>query len=192
MSPARSLRISGGRLRGLKLEVPAGVRPTSGRLREALFDIWGGRLDGCRFLDLFAGSGAVGLEAASRGAASVRLVEGERRVLTVLARNRRRAGLEGVGELAARLPEELARRLPAGERFDLIFVDPPYGFAGLEAVLAGAAPRLAPGGEIAVEHGWREREAVAAPGLRVVDRRRYGDSGLTLLRPAVAAPGAAR
>ncbi len=182
MSPARRLRISGGRLRGLKIEVPAGIRPTSGRLREALFDIWGGRLEGAGFLDLFAGSGAVGIEAASRGAARVVMIEGDRGVLPILKRNRDLAGLEDLHVLSVVLPGELRRRLPPRERFDLIFADPPYGFAEHAALLASAEPHLAASGEIALEHRWHGGEPASADGLSAIRSRRYGESGLTLYR----------
>lgn len=181
MSAPPRLQIGGGQLRGLRISVPAAIRPTSGRLREALFNVWGGRLEGCRFLDLFAGSGAVGIEAASRGAARVLLVEGDAAVFAVMRRNRLRAGLEAVGELRTRLPGGLERRLPAGERFDLVFADPPYGFDEFGPLLAAVEPRLAAGGEIALEHRWRDGPPAASAGLVVVRSRRYGDSGLTLL-----------
>lgn len=181
MSAPRRLQIGGGSLRGLKIRAPGAIRPTSGRLREALFNIWAGRLGGCRFLDLFAGSGAVGIEAASRGAARVVLVEGERSAFAILRRNRQLAGLAGIEELSARLPDELERRLPPGERFDLVFADPPYGFERFTALLAAVEPRLAEGGEIALEHRWRDGPPETAAGLEILRSRRYGDSGLTLL-----------
>ena len=184
MSAPRRLQIGGGRLRGLKIRAPEPIRPTSGRLREALFNIWAGRLEDCRFLDLFAGSGAVGLEAASRGAARVLLIEGDRSAFAILRGNRQRAGVAGVDELCARLPDDLERRLPPGERFDLVFADPPYGFDRFAALLAAVEPRLAEGGEIALEHRWREGPPEVTAGLEIVRSRRYGDSGLTLLARA--------
>ena len=189
MTAARRLRIAGGSRRGLRLEAPAGIRPSSGRLREALFSIWAERLAGCRFLDLFAGSGAVGLEAASRGARRVLLVEGDRRVLPVLERNRRRAALPAAESLFCRLPAELRRRLPRGERFDLVFADPPYAFAGHAALLAAIAPRLAPGGEVALEHGRGAGEPEAPPALVARLHRSYGDSMLSIFELADAVPG---
>jgi 16S rRNA (guanine966-N2)-methyltransferase len=163
------VRIGGGERRGLKLRVPAGIRPTSGRLREALFDIWSWRVAGCTFLDLFAGSGAVGIEAASRGAARVVLVEGDRSVLTVLRSNQLRAGLPSV--------EIVQADLPGG-----IFADPPYGFAASRASLAAAARRLADGGEIAFERRWTDPDPIPPDGFLAVDSRRYGESGLSFLR----------
>lgn len=182
VSAQRRLRIIGGTLRGLAIQAPAGIRPTSARLREALFNLWAGRVVGSRFLDLFAGSGAVGIEAGSRGAARVLLVEGDRRVLAVLKKNRRLAGVAGVEELHARLPGELQRRLAPPDRFDLVFVDPPYGFAAFGPLLAVIEPYLAAAGEIAIEHRWRDGGPAAAAGLEVWRSRRYGDSGLTMIR----------
>jgi 16S rRNA (guanine966-N2)-methyltransferase len=176
------VRIGGGERRGLKLRVPAGIRPTSGRLREALFDIWSWRVAGCTFLDLFAGSGAVGIEAASRGAARVVLVEGDRSVLTVLRSNQLRAGLPSVEIVQADLPGGLERSLPVASRFDLIFADPPYGFDASRASLAAAARRLADGGEIAFERRWTDPDPIPPDGFLAVDSRRYGESGLSFLR----------
>ena len=182
MSATPRLRISGGSRRGLRLLVPSGIRPTSARLREALVDTWADRLRGSSFLDLFAGSGAVGLEAASRGAGQVTLVEGDRRVFGLLERNCEAIGLPGLRRVLARLPEELERSLPAGERFDLVFADPPYGFAAFRPLLEAVEPRLAGTGEVAIEHRWREGAPPAPESLAVMRSRRYGDSGLTLYR----------
>ena len=184
MRARRGLTITGGRWRGLKIEAADGIRPTSGRLREALFSQWGARLAGSRFLDLFAGSGAVGLEAASRGAAFVGLVEGEARVLACLERNLRLAGAADLEVLRARLPAGLPRCLREQAPFDLVFADPPYSFADYLSLLAAVEPHLAVGGELAVEHAWRNVQPVASQDLRAVRSRRYGDSGLTLYRRA--------
>ena len=189
MTPPRGLTIAGGELRGLRIQTPAGIRPTSGRLREALFSMWNDRLAGCRFLDLFAGSGAVGLEAVSRGASRALLVEAAPRVLARLEANLRRAGIAGPEVLRARLPGELARRLPPEARFDLVFADPPYGFAELGSVLLAVEPYLAAGGEVAVEHRWRDGAPRAGDRLVAVRGRRYGDSGLTLFQRPVRAGG---
>ncbi len=133
------VRISAGRWKGHRLEVPGSARPTSSRARESLFDILGDRIAGARVLDLHAGSGAVGIEAVSRGASRAVLAE---RDAGVLARNVRR--LEAGDELCVLEAdaEDAVRRLSAaGERFEIVFSDPPYGAgtrppSGLEAVLA--------------------------------------------------------
>jgi 16S rRNA (guanine(966)-N(2))-methyltransferase RsmD len=176
------VRISGGEHRGRVLAVPAEARPTEGRVREALFSIWGGRVRGCRFLDLFAGSGVVGLEAASRGAHRVVFVESDPRALRALGANLRRVAAERVEVRRGGLPAEAERLAAAGERFDLIFADPPYRYPRYPALLTAIAPLLAPGGEAAVEHATRESMATAGGGLVRVDERRYGGSALSFYR----------
>lgn len=173
-------RISSGRLRGRVLRVAPGVRPTESRLREALFSIWGPRVRESRFLDLFAGSGAVGLEALSRGAAEVWLVEGDPRVARVLASNLERVGVERRRLVRAELPAGLAR--VAGSTFDLIFADPPYAFEAYLEVLERAAPLLAEGGSLALEHARRLELPISVSILELEDRRTYGDKALSFYR----------
>lgn len=125
--PARStIRISAGRWKGRRVDVPQGARPTSSRAREALFDVLGDAVRGARVLDLYAGSGAIGFEAISRGAAAALLVDRDTRSIEdSLAR----LGTDDLSVRAVRgdavaVARELADR---GERFDLVFCDPPYG-----------------------------------------------------------------
>jgi 16S rRNA (guanine(966)-N(2))-methyltransferase RsmD len=166
------VRILAGRWKGRRLEAPAGARPTSARAREALFDLLGERIAGARVLDLFAGSGAVGLEAVSRGAAGAVFVEletlGIRRTLERLGED---AGdVRVIASDAAAAVEELARR---GERFGVVFADPPYAVEPLAAGLARAAGLLEPDGVLVLQrdHGDGPGEL---PGLRVLERRSYG------------------
>ena len=173
-----SLRIAGGFLKGRRLPVAGGVRPTGSRLREALFSIWQSRLEGCRFLDLFAGSGAVGLEAISRGAASAVLVEASAKTFQLLRRSAVACAPARTRPVRARLPEGLDRL--SGERFDLIFADPPYAFGSFDELLRRAAPRLAPGGEMAIEHSARRHLAAPADPWSCREQRSYGDSCLSL------------
>lgn len=173
MVAALSLRLVAGTLRGRRLETPAGVRPTGARLREALASIWRDRLPGRRFLDLFAGSGAVGLEAWSLGAAQVTFVESAPRVLAVLRRNV--AALAPAAEIVrGRLPGALDAL--AAEPFDVVFADPPYAFDDYAALLCAAAAHTRPGGAIAVEHSARVELAAEAALWRCRDRRRYGET----------------
>jgi 16S rRNA (guanine966-N2)-methyltransferase len=120
------VRIIGGRLRGSKLPVPdlPGLRPTADRVRETLFNWLQGELAGARVLDLFAGTGALGFEAAPRGAASVRLLERDPRVAQGLRDSACRLGADAVQVEAADAMAWLAR--PPGEAFDLAFLDPPF------------------------------------------------------------------
>ncbi len=143
-------------------------------------DIWSPRLGGARFLDLFAGSGAVGIEAVSRGAASLVLVDAEAHVIRQLNETCRALDLQEAQVQAARLPGDLSRSLPnlSGE-FDLIFADPPYAFDEYGELLEAAAGWLAPTGEIVVEHESRRQVPELCRGLLRVDQRRYGDSSLS-------------
>lgn len=174
-APSR-VRIQSGRWKGRALPVPASARPTSGRARAALFSVLGERIQGARVLDLYAGSGAVGLEAVSRGAARAVLVDvdpGAGALLRELARWK-------VSEKEVRVLREpaaraLSRLAASGERFDVVFADPPYANAGGRDELAGVATVLAEGGVAIVQTDAGERSAPPElPGLRPTARREYG------------------
>jgi 16S rRNA (guanine966-N2)-methyltransferase len=175
------VRVSGGELRGRGLAVPPGARPTEGRVREALFSIWSDRLAGARVLDLFAGSGVVGIEAAGRGALDVLAVDDDPRAARTIAENAGRLAAGAVTIRRLKLPAGLSRL--AGRSFDLVFADPPYAFSGYPALLTAAAPLLAADGEIAVEHSSRHDLPLAAGPLVRADVRRYGESSLSFYRP---------
>ncbi|MEI9965587.1 MAG: 16S rRNA (guanine(966)-N(2))-methyltransferase RsmD [Caulobacteraceae bacterium] len=176
------MRIVGGDLRGRPIRAPAGqdTRPTSDRARQAAFNIlqhapWAAGLDGARVIDLFAGSGAMGLEALSRGAAACLFVETAAPALAAIAANL--ASLR-VGGRARTLRQDAARLgpRPANEAaFDLAFLDPPYGQGLGEAALEGlrAGGWLAPGAAVVLEIGAAEPFAAPA-GYEVLDDRRYG------------------
>lgn len=186
MKRGNRVRITGGLHKGRFLTVPTGARPTEGRVREALFSIWREPLvEGARVLDLFAGSGVVGLEAAGRGGLRVVCVEGDRRAVSALQGNRDRLGEALVEIRRLELPGGL-RVLTASDAgtFDLVFADPPYRFAAYSELLEGAAPLLAEHGELAVEHSARVRLPQEAGGLIRVEERRYGESVLAFYRRA--------
>ncbi len=151
-------RIIAGRSRGRRLKAPKGreVRPTGARVRQTLFDVLAPRLAGCRFLDAFAGSGAVGLEALSRGAARSVLVETSGTAVRAIQENARALG-NAVGELRV-FRQDARVALPAlaehGERFDVIYLDPPYDADLYEPVIAQADGEglLAEGGVLVAEH----------------------------------------
>lgn len=170
------MRVVAGRLGGRRLRSPPpGVRPTSDRVREALFSTLG-PMDGLRVLDLFAGSGALSIEALSRGAASAVLVEKDRRTAALVRENLESLGLEGEARLvSADALREAPRLAAAGERFDLVFLDPPYAEA--EAVAEELAPELgrlcAPGARVVVE---TDRRCDPAVNLPMVHERQYGDT----------------
>ena len=179
------LRVTGGRLGGRRLRAPArGVRPTSDRVREALFARLGD-LRGTTVLDLYAGSGALGVEAASRGAARVVFVERSAGCLAALRANLRAVGLEDVGRVVRGDAPAAIRRLGRlGARFDLVLLDPPYGRGEPERALAALceAGVLAERAVVVVEHG-RRHPVTPVTGLAPVDERRYGDTVITRLAP---------
>lgn len=176
------VRVTGGELRGRLLAVPSETRPTEGRVREALFSIWRERVDGGRLLDLFAGSGAVSLEAASRGAIVVVAVEKVPRSVATLEQNVRRTGMEGVVEVRpGTLPAELAALAERGP-FDLVYADPPYRYPDYAELLAAVVPLLASDGELAVEHTARRELPAEVGDLVRVEVRRYGESALSFYR----------
>jgi 16S rRNA (guanine966-N2)-methyltransferase len=175
-------RITGGTLRGRSVRVPGkgeeGFRPSAGRLREALFNILGTRVRGARFLDLYAGAGIVGFEAVSRGAVHVTFVEASRALAAAI---RQRAVEFGVSERVAveqgRLPGVLHR---IGGLFDIAFLDPPYGDESASRTLEDVSAHLAEGGLVVYEHGSRYNPPERPAGLRLVDRRMYGDGAIGL------------
>jgi 16S rRNA (guanine966-N2)-methyltransferase len=174
-------RIISGLARGRRLRVPpSGVRPTGDRAREGLFNSLGSLLDldGAAVLDLYAGSGALGLEALSRGAAQAVLVENGPRVLPVLRANVTAVGLPGARVVAGSVPTVVAGAPPA--RFDLVLADPPYAVPAAEVlgVLAAlvAGEWLAPGAVVAVERSAREEPWEWPTPLAGIRDRRYGEA----------------
>jgi 16S rRNA (guanine966-N2)-methyltransferase len=177
------VRVAGGSFRGRSLAVPPGARPTEGRVREALFSIWGDRLEGARVLDLFAGSGVVGLEAAGRGALTVLAVDESLGAVKTLEANAARLQEKLLAIRRLTLPAGLARLAAEGAGpFDLIYADPPYNFALYEDLLAAVAPLLAADGEVAVEHSSRRTLPLQAGPLVRTDARRYGESAVSFYR----------
>ena len=158
------MRIIAGEFKGRRLKAPTweGLRPTSDKLRETLFNIVANRVPGARVLDVFAGTGAIGLESLSRGATGAVFIESDRRASALIAATAERA---------------LQQPLP-GDRFDLIVLDPPYDFELVAHVLGAAAAHLTPGGWIVLEHA-RRRAVADAVGLRAVRTVLSGDSALT-------------
>jgi 16S rRNA (guanine966-N2)-methyltransferase len=174
------VRITGGEFRGRGLAVPPGARPTEGRVREALFSIWSDRIEGARVLDLFAGSGVVGLEALGRGALSALAVDQNLRAVETLETNAGKLGERLLEIRRLTLPAGLAR-LPAGS-FDLVYADPPYNFNAYGELLEAAAPLLATDAEVAVEHTSRREMPIEVGPLTRVDVRKYGESAISFYR----------
>jgi 16S rRNA (guanine(966)-N(2))-methyltransferase RsmD len=150
------MRVIAGSFRSRTLNAPPGLetRPTSDRLRETLFNVLAPRIEGARFLDLYAGSGAVGIEALSRGAARAEFVEKEPGALKVLRANLAKLGIAGNVQVdAGSVASALKRLSKAKGLFDLIFLDPPYDAADeYESTLRSLQTLLAPGGLAIAEH----------------------------------------
>ncbi|MGA7800791.1 MAG: 16S rRNA (guanine(966)-N(2))-methyltransferase RsmD [Gammaproteobacteria bacterium] len=186
VSNRNQLRIIGGDWRGRRLAFPpvTGLRPTPDRVRETLFNWLAPVICGARCLDLFAGSGALGLEAASRGAAEVVLVDSDRRVAAVLRDHVNRLQATGVHVV---LSDALAFLDGPGQPFDVVFLDPPFG----QGLLAPCVARLAAGGWLAANsHLYLEAErALAEPplpaGWEIVRSKAAGQVGYHLARPHV-------
>lgn len=183
------MRIIGGSRRGLKLvevgegDAAAHLRPTSDRVREAIFNLLvnahGNPVAGARVLDLFAGTGALGLEALSRGAAEVTFVDDGAKSLALIRANI--AKMRAEGETRAIRQDVLRLGANPGAPYGLVFLDPPYGKGLGEQALAAARKGgwLAPGAMVV----WEEGGAVVLPdGLTQVDQRKYGDTVVTLLK----------
>jgi 16S rRNA (guanine966-N2)-methyltransferase len=178
------VRVVGGRLGGRRLRAVPGreVRPTSDRVKEALFGVLGDRVEGARVLDLFAGTGALAIEALSRGAASAVLVEQAAPAVTVIRANLDALGLGGVATVRRTRAETYVRTQRDGP-FDLVLLDPPYAApVGLVAGLLGRLSRtaLAPGALVVVEAAARAEAPPWPPGLTPERPRRYGDTALHL------------
>ena len=186
------MRIVGGRLRGRKLAAPSSqaIRPTSDRLRESLFNIlahaYGDPVTGARVLDLFAGTGALGLEALSRGAAFALFVDDGAEARALIRENVETLGLGGVTRIFRRDATRLGPVHPLAP-FSLAFLDPPYGKGLAEQALASAHDGgwFAPEALVVVEEA--AQSAFKAPdGFQELERRRYDDTELVFLKAAQA------
>jgi 16S rRNA (guanine966-N2)-methyltransferase len=183
------MRIIAGSLKGRRLEAPdwSGLRPTSDKLRETLFNVLASRMAGARVLDGFAGTGAVGIEALSRGASHVTFVERDPRAVRLIEKN-----LDGVGLTADRhaiIRADLAgaiRRL-AGRgdvRFDIIFLDPPYGAGEVSSALDAVASLVGAETLLVIEHAKRDGAPAHTATLARARILTSGDSALTFYRVA--------
>lgn len=173
-----SLRIYGNRL--IKTLPGQDTRPTLARVREALFNIWQGTIEGCRWLDLCAGSGSMGAEALCRGAQLAIAIEQSPQACAVIDQNWRQVAKSE--QTMQVLRGDVVKRLAGlnGKQFDRIYFDPPYASGVYEPVLNAIAQfqLLAPDGEIAVEHNPRA-DRLEVPGLAICREKRYGNTALT-------------
>jgi len=174
------MRVIAGTARGVPLAVPRGAatRPITDRVKETLFAILGDQMPGARVLDLYAGSGAIGIEALSRGAQQAVFVERDRGAVQALRANLVRTRLEE----DARVHEvDVERFLALGEGpWDVVVLDPPYEVRDIVAPLSALVPHLAPGASVVIKHFWRT-ETPEVEGLAVTRQRRFGETMLTFL-----------
>ncbi len=176
------MRIIAGSARGRRLVTPRGAatRPTSDKVRGAIFNLLGQFFEGGRVLDLYAGSGAMALEALSRGCERATCVERDRAAAEALRRNAEACGFAARVEVLRAPVEDALAALPGGA-FSLAFVDPPYAL-GPEAALGGLGRLLAAGGRAVAEHDRRRPPANRYGALVLDDRRAYGDTGVSIYR----------
>jgi 16S rRNA (guanine966-N2)-methyltransferase len=177
--PANRVRIIAGRWRSRLVKFPPtmSLRPTPDRVRETLFNWLGQRLDGLACLDLFAGSGALGFEAMSRGAARVVMVERDRAAVDALRANARELAAEGIEVVAG---DALAFLSGNKEKFDVVFLDPPYASDLAQRALENLAPHLAAGARVYVE---TSRPLEPGGGWRVLREDRAGAVRYALFEP---------
>ena len=178
------MRIIAGAWRGRRIEAPPGLatRPTSDRAREGLFSMLVSRLggfEGLQVADLFAGTGALGLEALSRGAAYCTFVERDRTALDILKRN---VAHLGAGERSDVRAQTVEHARPPSAPCDILFMDPPYGGGHAQAALDRVVDWVAPGGWISVE--LQEEEIAVRAGFTAETDRHFGKARIILLRKA--------
>lgn len=182
------MRIIAGELKGRRLKTPTwdGLRPTSDKLRETLFNVVAARVAGARVLDHYAGTGAIGIEALSRGAAHVTFVDADRRAQELIAQNLRHCGVQD-RYVIIRTPQSL----PAGS-IDLAVLDPPYDVPDLTAVIAAAEFMIAPGGLLVLEHARRVPPPAQGGRLGLTRDLVSGDSALAFYSDIAERSGASR
>ncbi len=179
------MRVITGSARGRRLAGPrvAGIRPASDKVKEAVFNILG-VLEGLRVLDLFAGSGSLGVEALSRGAEKATFVDSSFQAIQLIEKNLERCQFSKQAlVLKLKLPLELGRIGQANIPYDIVFVDPPYDHRLVNATLRRLVREkiLAPSGIVVVEHSPREK-ITSDVGLTLVDERKYGQTLITFLK----------
>lgn len=189
------MRVIGGSARGRRLAAPRGrgTRPTTDRVREAIFNMLGEAVRGAAVLDLFAGSGALGIESLSRGARLAVFTETSPDALRCLRRNLENLGFESQGSVIKADSLAYLRKMASESgSFDLIFADPPYTmdtvfYRSLLEMLAGKGI-LEPGGRLVLEHPARGGELETPPAWMQLVHRRYGDTAVTIFTPAAGGP----
>jgi 16S rRNA (guanine966-N2)-methyltransferase len=174
------MRIIAGEHRGARIFAPPGrdTRPTSDRVRENVFNIVAPWVEGARVLDLYAGSGAMGLEALSRGAAAAVFVEADPGAVRAIERNLDKLGLRGATVVRLDATAALAQEAAAGRKYDLVLLDPPYAMTDFDALGRYLPTVLADDGLLVFETGTRTEPALG--GLEVRTTRKYGSTRVTV------------
>jgi 16S rRNA (guanine966-N2)-methyltransferase len=176
------VRVIAGTAGGILLRAPRdpGTRPVTDRVKETLFAILGERVLDARVLDLYAGSGALGIEALSRGAARAKFVERSREALAAIRDNLVRASVQDAASVASADVLRFLAGSGTDDRYDLVFLDPPYSERAILAPLERLLPLLSPDATVVVKHFWRT-EVPLPPGLARWRERRFGETALTFL-----------
>jgi len=175
------VRIIAGEFKGRRLKTPrwSGLRPTSDKLRETLFNIVAPRMSGARVLDVFAGTGAIGLESLSRGASRAVFIDRDPRAVALIHQNAELCGVRNRCAIIRDTAEHALEQPIEGSPFDLVVLDPPYDLQTVGRVIDAAATHLAPGGILVLEHASRTAVPTAAS-VRPHRTIRSGDSALTI------------
>lgn len=179
------MKIVGGKYRGRHLLSPSfkGIRPTTNMVKEAIFNVIGGAVTGAEILDLFAGTGALGIEALSRGAKSAVFVDSSQEACDLIRSNLKKLGISSAATVMQAQCESAVKKLyDAGRSFDIIFIDPPYHKSELEGILLllGAMNILKKNGIAVVEHSCKTKALQSAGGgISAFKTRRYGDTSVT-------------
>ncbi len=178
------MRVIAGSAKGMKLKAPGGltVRPTADRVKEALFNIIGPRIINARFIDLYAGSGAIGIEALSRGAHSCIFIEKQRKNLILIKENLLKTGLEENARLIMTEVDKALLILNGEEiKADLVYLDPPYNCPDLDSVVKSVLELqiIVKNGLLIVEHAYKNRQWAEA--YTLARQKKYGDTCLTII-----------
>lgn len=177
----QTMRVISGAAKGHTLKTPKvrDLRPTQDAVRKAIFDILDDLIEGKKAIDLYAGSGALGIEALSRGAESCLFVESHRGACKVIAENLKHTKLAGKGKVICRSVEQFLTELPDKD-LELVFLDPPYTLGKVGPVFHRLVPHLKKGAVVVYEHA-KTAEVPAVEGLRIIDRRIYGGTKVTFM-----------
>jgi len=180
------VRITGGSAKGTRLKAPPGrgTRPTPAMVREAIFDILGAQVPGCEVLDLFSGSGSLGIEALSRGASRAVFVEESPLACRIIKENLASTGFRQRGRVLVSEVDRALRMVLRGTQFDLVLLDPPYhaGLAVATLKTLGSLGLVKAPGSVVLEHSSREAPPDCVAGWRRWKHRRYGDTGVSIYR----------